>query len=187
MWADNWFALYVNGKKVGQDSVPITTERSFNAETITFTATYPLTIGIMAKDFTENASGLEYIGTNRQQIGDGGVIAQIRDNKTGKTIAATSSSWKARTLNKAPLNPECVTSSNPVADCKSSNTPEPANWSKTGASNSGWTNATVYTPEEVGAKDGYNTITWSPNAKLIWGSDLELDNTVLLRTSVKAP
>lgn len=187
VWADNWFALYVNGKKVGEDSVPITTERSFNAETITFTATYPLTIGIMAKDFTENASGLEYIGTNRQQIGDGGVIAQIRDNKTGKTVAATSSSWKARTLNKAPLNPECVTSSNPVADCKSSNTPEPANWSKTGASNSGWTNATVYTPEEVGAKDGYNTITWSPNAKLIWGSDLELDNTILLRTSVKAP
>ncbi|CAB4946880.1 unannotated protein [freshwater metagenome] len=45
----------------------------------------------------------------------------------------------------------------------------------------------MYTPEEVGAKDGYNTITWSPNAKLIWGSDLELDNTVLLRTSVKAP
>lgn len=187
VWADNWFALYVNGKKVGQDSVPITTERSFNAETITFTATYPLTIGIMAKDFTENASGLEYIGTNRQQIGDGGVIAQIRDNKTGKTIATTSSSWKARTLNKAPLNPECVTSSNPVADCKSSNTPEPANWSKPGASNSGWTNATVYTPEEVGAKDGYNTITWSPNAKPIWSSDLELDNSVLLRTSVKAP
>lgn len=68
VWADNWFALHVNGKKVGQDSVPITTERSFNAETITFTATYPLTIGIMAKDFTENASGLEYIGTNRQHL-----------------------------------------------------------------------------------------------------------------------
>ncbi len=187
VWADNWFALYVNGKKVGQDSVPITTEKSFNAETITFTATYPLTIGIMGKDFTENASGLEYIGTSRQQIGDGGVIAQVRDNKTGKIIAVTSGSWKALVVNKAPLNPECVTSSNPVADCKSSNTPEPANWSRTGASNSGWTNASVYTPQEVGVKDGYNTITWSPNAKPIWSSDLELDNTVLLRTSIKAP
>ena len=29
IWADNWFALYVNGKKVGEDSVPITTEKSF--------------------------------------------------------------------------------------------------------------------------------------------------------------
>lgn len=187
VWADNWFALYVNGKKVGQDSVPITTEKSFNAETITFTATYPLTIGIMGKDFTENASGLEYIGTSRQQIGDGGVIAQVRDNKTGKIIAVTSGAWKALVVNKAPLNPECVTSSNPVADCKSSNTPEPANWSKAGASNSGWTNASVYTPQEVGVKDGYNTITWSPSAKPIWSSDLELDNTVLLRTSIKAP
>ena len=41
VWADNWFALYVNGELVGEDSTPITTERSFNAETITFTATYP--------------------------------------------------------------------------------------------------------------------------------------------------
>ena len=187
VWADNWFALYVNGKKVGQDSVPITTERSFNAETITFTAAYPLTIGIIGKDFTENASGLEYIGTDRQQIGDGGLIAQIRDNKTGKVVAATSGSWKALVVNKAPLNPECVTSSNPLADCKSSNNPEPPNWSKTRASNSGWTNASAYSPAQVGVKEGYNSITWSPNAKLIWGSDLELDNTVLLRTSVKAP
>jgi hypothetical protein len=31
VWADNWFALYVNGKKVGEDSVPITTEKSFNS------------------------------------------------------------------------------------------------------------------------------------------------------------
>ncbi len=187
VWADNWFALYINGKKVGEDSVPITTERSFNADTITFTATYPLTIGIMGKDFTENASGLEYIGTNRQQIGDAGLIAQIRDNKTGKIIAATSGSWKALVVTKAPLNPACVTSSNPLADCKSSTTPEPANWSKAGASNTGWTNASVYTPAQVAVKEGYNSITWSPNAKLIWGSDLELDNTVLLRTSVKAP
>ena len=33
IWADNWFEMYVNGKKVLEDSVPITTERSFNAET----------------------------------------------------------------------------------------------------------------------------------------------------------
>jgi hypothetical protein len=59
VWADNWFALYVNGKKVGEDSIPITTEKSFNSEKIKFTATYPLTIGVFAKDFTENASGLE--------------------------------------------------------------------------------------------------------------------------------
>tara|TARA_R110002073_G_scaffold336577_1_gene536010 strand:+ start:99648 stop:99929 length:282 start_codon:yes stop_codon:yes gene_type:complete len=38
IWVDNWFALYVNGEKVLEDSVAITTERSFNAETFTITA-----------------------------------------------------------------------------------------------------------------------------------------------------
>ena len=114
VWADNWFALYVNGKLVGQDSVPITTERSFNSEKITFTATYPLTIGIEGKDYTENASGLEYIGTARQQIGDGGLIAQVRDNSTGKIVVVTNGTWKVMVLNKAPLNPSCVTSSVPL-------------------------------------------------------------------------
>lgn len=78
VWADNWFALYVNGMKVGEDSVPITTEKSFNSEKIKFTASYPLTIAVIAKDFTENSSGLEYIGKRNQQIGDGGIILQIR-------------------------------------------------------------------------------------------------------------
>jgi hypothetical protein len=184
VWADNWFALYVNGKKVGEDSVPITTERSFNAEKITFTATYPLTIGIVGKDYVENASGLEYIGTPRQQIGDGGLIAQIRDNSTGKVIAVTDANWKALVLNKAPLNPTCVTSANPTVDCKSSIVATPQNWAAAAGSTKGWTKASVYTAEQVGVKDGYNAITWSPTAKLIWGPDLKLDNTILFRTTV---
>jgi len=184
VWADNWFALYANGKKVGQDSVPITTERSFNSEKITFTATYPLTIGILGKDFTENASGLEYIGTSRQQIGDGGVIAQIRDNKTGKIVAVTNGTWKALVINKAPLNPTCVTSSNPLADCKVSASSEPKNWSAASFSTKGWSNASTYTPAEVGVKDGYNEIAWDKSAQLIWGSDLKIDNAILFRKTV---
>ena len=184
VWADNWFALYVNGKKVGEDSVPITTERSFNAEKITFKATYPLTIGIIGKDYVENASGLEYIGTSRQQIGDGGLIAQIRDNATGKVIAATNGNWQALVINTAPLNPTCVTSANPLTDCKNSTVATPKDWSLATGSAKGWSKATVYTPQQVGVKDGYNTITWDPSAKLIWGPDLKLDNTMLFRTSV---
>lgn len=182
VWADNWFALYVNGKKVGQDSVPITTERSFNAETITFTATYPLTIGIIGKDYVANASGLEYIGTPRQQIGDGGLIAQIRDNQTGKIVAATDGSWKIDVIQEAPLNPECVTSSDPLTQCQSRSIPKPAKWSTTATTS--WSKATTYTPEAVGVKEGYLTIAWDPRASLVWGPDLKLDNTILLRTTV---
>ena len=184
VWADNWFALYVNGKLVGQDSVPITTERSFNSEKITFTATYPLTIGIEGKDYTENASGLEYIGTSRQQIGDGGLIAQVRDNSTGKIVAVTNGTWKAMVLNKAPLNPSCVTSSDPLTTCTSSTTKAPKNWSSSSTSVAGWGTASTFTPAQVGVKEGYNEISWDPKAQLIWGSDLKLDNDILFRTTV---
>jgi len=72
--ADNWFEMRINGKLVAEDSVPITTERSFNAESFTFEAERPFLIALVAKDFKENDTGLEYIRTNRQQMGDGGVI-----------------------------------------------------------------------------------------------------------------
>lgn len=184
VWADNWFALYVNGKLVGQDSVPITTERSFNAETIKFTAAYPLTIAIVAKDFTQDASGLEYIGTSRQQIGDGGIIAQVKEAKSGKLVAATSDKWKSLVTNSAPLNPSCVTSTKPNIDCQSSTMNFPAHWNLAGFNDAKWVNAKQYSPEEVGVKEGYLDIQWNPVAKLVWSSDLKLDNTVLLRAKV---
>jgi phosphatidylethanolamine-binding protein (PEBP) family uncharacterized protein len=186
IWVDNWFALYINGKKVGEDSVPITTERSFNSEKIKFTATYPFTVGLMVRDFTENSSGLEYIGKPNQQIGDGGAIAQIRDLSTNKVIAATDTSWKTLVINKAPLNPECVSSANPIVDCKYLNTNTPSNWSTNSFKDTVWKSATSYTKEEVGVKDGYLDISWSNTAGLIWSSDLKLDNTVLIRKTISA-
>ena len=32
VWADNWFAFYLGDRRIIEDSIPITTERSFNAE-----------------------------------------------------------------------------------------------------------------------------------------------------------
>jgi hypothetical protein len=88
VWADNWFEMRINGAQVAEDSVPITTERSFNAESFEFVANRPFVIGLVAKDFKENDSGLEYIGTGRQQMGDGGVIVQIKDG-SGATVAVS--------------------------------------------------------------------------------------------------
>ena len=185
IWADNWFSLYINGKKVGEDSVSISTERSFNSEKIKFTASYPLTIGVIAKDFIENSSGLEYIGKPNQQIGDGGIIIQIRELATGKVIAYSSRDWKVFTVNKAPLNPECVKSNNPLADCKSLITSIPSNWASTTFKDTSWKNASEYSREAVGVKDGFFDFSWSPSASLIWSSDLKLDNTILLRRVIK--
>lgn len=187
VWADNWFSIYINGKKVGEDSVPITTERSFNSEKIKFTATYPLTIGVIAKDFTENSSGLEYIGKPNQQIGDAGIIFQVREISSSKVVAYSSRDMKVLTLNKAPLNPECVTSTNPNVDCKFSVIPAPASWSSPTYKDSSWKNATEYSKETVGVKEGYFDYSWAPGSALIWSSDLKLDNTILLRKVVSAP
>jgi hypothetical protein len=184
VWADNWFALYINGKLVGQDSVPITTERSFNSERITFKATYPLSIGLVGKDFKENDSGLEYIGSNRQQIGDGGVVLQIKESTSGKIIATTSKKWRVLAIQQAPLNSDCVTSNEPLRDCKSSEKSVPSNWYKSSYSDSKWTFAREYSESDVGVKDGYREIKWDSKAKLIWGEDLKVDNTLLFRYKV---
>jgi len=187
VWADNWFSLYVNGEKVGEDSVPITTVRSFNAETITFTATYPLTIAMVSKDYAEGKSGLEYIGTDRQQMGDGGFIAQFTDTTTGNVVATTSSAWKGLVIFSAPLNPDCATSTDPDMTCTNEILPEPDGWTSSSFDDSSWVTAREYTATEVGAKDGYDAVTWAPDARLIWSGDLKVDNTILWRTIVTQP
>ena len=184
VWADNWFSLYINGVLVGQDSVPITTEKSFNSETITFSASYPFTIGMVTKDFKQNDSGLEYIGTDRQQMGDGGFIAQFTDTSTGKTIAYTDSTWHGFVVHQAPLNVSCEKSAIPDTECTSKISGEPANWSQVDFDDSSWPSASAYTENEVGVKDGYNNISWVSQAKLIWTSSLTIDNTILWRYTV---
>lgn len=188
VWADNWFALYVNGKLVGEDSVPITTQRSFNAERITFTATYPLTIAMVAKDYIQDASGLEYIGTPQQQIGDGGVIAQIRDEATGRLVAVTNGDWRALVVQRSPLDPSCATSTDPLAACEQATEMTPSDWVTPTFDDASWPQVTEYTPEQVRAHGDYSSVDWDPSASLIWGSDLKVDNVLLMRSpAVAAP
>ena len=186
VWADNWFSLYINGKLVGQDSVAITTERSFNSEKISFTASYPFTIAMVTKDFKQNDTGLEYIGTDRQQMGDGGFVAQFTDTSTGKVVAYTNSSWRGLVIHQAPLNVSCEKSRTPDTECTSRISAEPAGWSESSFNDASWPTASAYSKEQVGVKDGYNNISWSSNAQIIWTSDLEIDNTILWRHTVAA-
>lgn len=184
VWADNWFSLFVNGRKVGEDSVPVTTERSFNSEKISFVASYPLTIAMVTKDFKEDDTGLEYIGTDRQQIGDGGFIAQVTDLSTGEVIVATDHEWRGLVVHRAPLNPACEKSDNPGMDCGSETTPEPNGWFMPGFDDSTWPGATAYSENAVGVKEGYFDVKWVPQARLIWTSNLKTDNSILWRREV---
>ena len=187
VWADNWFALYVNGALVIEDSVPITTERSFNSETGTFQVSLPAQVAIIAKDYRQNDTGLEYIGTQRQQMGDGGFIAQFRDAATGRVLGVTDSSTVCTVIHRAPLDVSCARERNPQAGsgaCAFQSAPEPANWTQAGFNDSAWPAAIEYSEHAVGPKDGYDRIRWDRSASLIWTSSLEQDNTILCRLSL---
>ncbi len=178
--------MSVNGIKVGQDSVPITTERSFNAETFTFIASYPLTIAIEAKDFTQTDSGIEYMGKPNQQMGDGGLIAQVTDVSTGNVIAVTNANWRTLVIQQAPLNPSCEKDADPDKTCKFASIAAPTGWTNASFNDAAWTSATAWSAAAVGPKGGYDEIGWNPSAKLVWGTDLHIGNTILLRLKVTA-
>lgn len=187
VWADNWAAVYVDGELVGEDSVPITTERSFNAETYTFEATYPFTIAIEARDFKETDSGIEYIGEPNQQMGDGGLIAQVTDTSTGEVVATTGSDWSVLVIQQAPLNTECADDPDPDATCEFESIDAPAGWADADLDTSDWSAATEWSASDVSPKDGYDEIDWADDAALVWGPDLEVDNTILMRLTVQGP
>jgi hypothetical protein len=186
-WADNWFAAYTGDRLLKEDSVPITTERSFNAESFTFDAVYPFTLAFVLKDFKENDSGLEYIGKSNQQIGDGGFVFQLRDEALGRAVLVSDAAWKCLAIHRAPLNPTCEKDPQPLQTCRWSSLPEPAGWRAPGFDDSAWPSAKLFTAAEVGPKDGYTTVAWESAARFIWSEDLRVDNTVLCRVTVRAP
>ncbi|MEP3639861.1 MAG: PEBP family protein [Paracoccaceae bacterium] len=186
VWADNWFEMRIDGVQVAEDSVSITTERSFNAESFSFEAERPFVIGLVAKDFKENDTGLEYIGTRRQQMGDGGVILQITD-EAGELVAVSNDGWQCLVTHSAPLDKSCEGSSDPVAGdgaCTFETSEEPDGWDTADFDASDWPQADVYSAHQVDPKQGYDEIRWADSAELIWGPDLEQSNTVLCRLIV---
>lgn len=189
-WADNWFAAYLGKELIVEDSVSITTERSFNAETATFAASYPLNLNFILKDFKENDTGLEYIGTNRQQMGDGGFILQLTDMNLGEVVAVSNEDWACTVIHEAPLDKSCENEANPVAGtapCTFTDFGEPDGWKDAGYDDSSWTATTGHSASAVSPKDGYDQINWDSGAEFIWGSDLETDNTILCRVTVDTP
>ncbi|MCW8833941.1 MAG: YHYH protein, partial [Colwellia sp.] len=189
-WSDNWFAAYLENDLIIEDSESINTERSFNAETTTFTGSYPLQLNFILKDYKENDTGLEYIGANNQQMGDGGFIAQITDTQNNQVIAVSNDDWKCEVLHQAPLDKSCESELSPiagVAPCNFLSSEEPTNWKDNSFDDTYWDYATTHSEADVSPKDGYDEIYWHESARLIWGADLETDNTLICRISVTQP
>lgn len=189
-WADNWFSAYIGEQLLVEDSVPITTERSFNAESILFSTDYPIELNLIIKDFKQNDTGLEYIGAHNQQMGDGGFIMQLTDTDTKQVVAVSNQRFKCEVLHKAPLNKLCESAENPIAGketCTFMSKKAPSNWLQSQFDNTHWANAKEHSFASVGPKDGYDDINWDSNAKFIWGDDLETDNTLICKVTITQP
>lgn len=177
LYADNWFEFYVDGEVVMTDPVPLTTERSFNAEVFPFEAELPVQIAVHIADFKEDDSGFEYIGSRRQQMGDGGFIAEFR-NASGELIASSSDEWLCKVIHQAPLDPSCASD---LSTCQANILPVPAGWAEESFDDSDWPQAVVHPASVVRPHGGYTHYSWDEQSDLIWGEDLEIDNTLLCR------
>ena len=188
VWADNWFAAYLGVDLLIEDSVPITTERSFNAERVIFDADYPVHLNFVLKDFKENDSGLEYIGDRNQQMGDGGFIMQLTETQSGRVVAVSTQAWACLVIHRAPLDKRCEDEKTPVpgeGPCTFVSVDEPPGWKTPGFDDRRWSRATAHGESAVDPKHGYDEIDWGSRAELIWGPDLETDNTLLCRITVE--
>jgi hypothetical protein len=188
VWADNWFAFYLGENLILEDSVSITTERSFNAESFTFNADYPIQLNFIFKDFKENDSGLEYIGARNQQMGDGGFIAQFFDSTSNQLIGHSNPEWKCLAIHEAPLDKSCESLSNPIAGegaCEFRSTEQPMRWKSPDFDDSQWDKALTYNASAIDPKGGYDGIDLDSNAELMWSNDLETDNTLLCRATIR--
>lgn len=187
IWADNWFALYQGEELIKEDSTAFNTERSFNSESFSFSADLPATFNVIMKDFYEDDSGLEYIGSRRQQMGDGGFIAQFFDAESGDLIAVSDDSWRCTVIHQAPLNKQCSGDNNPIETCQSNISEQPEGWMAEDFDVSGWPQATVHSARTVRPHGGYRNVNWVSDAELIWGEDVEVDNVLLCRFTIDAP
>ncbi len=158
VYADNWFAMYVNGKLVAVDPIDFLPH---NVVKVDLLPEYPMTIAIIAKDNADPKTGFEY----GDKIGDAGIAVKFSDGTT------TNAGWKVKRIFSGP----------PVR-----HEPLPEGWQLPGFDDSGWPSATEYSLERVDPKQPYFDADFK-GATFVWTDDLDRDNTILLRTTIRKP
>lgn len=166
VYADNWFALYVNGKLVTVDPIDFLPHNQVNLDIL---PEYPMTIAVLAKDNADPATGLEY----GDHIGDAGFILRFADG------TVTNANWKAKAVFRGPVNGDVMRPEVVYEEV-------PANWYAADFDDSGWANAKEYAETDV-RPDGNYVRTDFNGARFIWSDNLGVDNTVLFRYRVEKP
>ncbi len=141
-----------------------------------------MTVAFEIRDFMENETGLEYIGELKQQMGDGGAIAQFM-GANGDVLGVTDAGWQCLIAQHAPIDPSCAQSDDPQVG-EGACAADTADWTAADFDDSDWVATTVHSVGDVGPKDGYDDISWDDSAVLIWGANLKQDNIVLCRATI---
>jgi hypothetical protein len=195
--ADNYFELYVNGRFVARDSLPMT---PFNTSVVRFKAKYPMTYAIMGVDWeTHLGVGLEYEAVN---VGDAGLMAYFSDGN------GTHPDWRAETFYIAPLDdPSCVRVTATGRDstfclqgvratcaqkepnaCLALHYPIPPDWTTPRFNDARWPAAIVWPASAVTNQRAYTDYTkLFGDAEFIWTRNLRLDNLMLARYTARGP
>ena len=166
MYADNWFAMYVNGRLVAVDSIDFLPH---NVVAVDLLPEYPMTIAVLAKDNADPRTGCEY----GRSIGDGGFILKFADG------TVTDASWKARCFHHGPVDGR-------TDDPKVRVEELPERWFAVDFDDAAWPDAVEWSEERIEPKEPFFQHDFK-GAKWIWTGDLDLDNTVVLRKRVEKP
>ncbi len=166
VYADNWFALYINGRLVAVDSIAFLPH---NVVSVDILPEYPMTLAVIAHDNTDPKTGLEY-GT---QMGDGGFILKFADG------TVTDGTWKAKAIERGPIGGDLTAP-------RVENDPRPEAWQMPAFDDSQWEQARVFSEQEVNPKQPFYEADFK-GAQFIWSRDLATDNTVLFRKRIEKP
>lgn len=166
VYADNWFALYINGKLVTVDPIDFLPHNQVNLDIL---PEYPMTIAVLAKDNADPATGLEY----GDHIGDAGLILRFADG------TVTNGQWKAKAVFRGPVN-------NDVRNPEVEYLPVPEDWFLPGFDDSDWPLATEFTEQDVRPDGNYVRGDFN-GARFIWSREIGVDNTVLFRYRAERP
>jgi len=166
MYADNWFMLAINGRIVAVDSIDFLPH---NVVSVDILPEYPMTIAVLAKDNADPATGCEY----GRAIGDGGFILKFGDG------TVTDATWKAKSFHHGPID-------NNVDQPQVRVEAIPDRWFSVDFDDSMWNNAVEYTQDRIDPKEPFFEHDFK-DAKWIWTSDLNLDNTVVFRKLIEKP
>lgn len=166
IYADNWFALYINGTLRVVDPIEFLPH---NVVSVDILPQYPMTIAVIAHDNADPKTGLEY----GDHIGDGGLVLKFADG------TVTDASWKVKVIERGPLSSDIK---NPRVQSETA----PKDWFLPDFNDSKWDNARVFTEQEVNPKAPFYEHDFK-GAQFIWSSDLGLDNTVLFRKRIEKP